>query len=249
MGKLIRTTARLTRLGLAILSAHREGRNLETITQRAEWQQRQARRMLAALEIETSVTGTLPGVGLVVCNHLSYLDILVIAAQGPAVFVAKSDVVKWPAIGGLLVRAGAILAERGRPLTSRKTSDEIRSVLDAGVPVVLFPEGTSSDGSEVLPFKPTLLQTALDADSPITPAAITYQADGGNAADDICYWGEATFFPHLIRLAGLRRVVGQLDFGEPARIPANRKEAAKMLQAEVTRLKNRCENHVPQKVW
>ena len=248
MGKLIRTTTRLMRLAFAILSARREGRNLETIPQRAVWQQRQACRMLAALDIETSVTGKLPVEGLVVCNHLGYLDILLIAAQGPVVFVAKSDVVKWPVIGGLLTCAGTILAERGRPLTSRKTSDEIRRVLDTGIPVVLFPEGTSSDGSEVLPFKPTLLQTALDADTPITPAAISYQAEGGNVADDVCYWGDATFFPHPIRLAGLKRVVGKLNFGEPARIPANRKEAANMLQAEVTRLKSRCEDHVPQKV-
>ena len=248
MARLIRTTTRLTRLGFAILSAHREGSNLGTIAQRAAWQQRQARRMLAALEIETSVTGMLPAEGLLVCNHLSYLDILLIAAQGPAVFVAKSDVVKWPAIGGLLVCAGTILAKRGRPLTSRKTSDEIRRVLDDGIPVVLFPEGTSSDGEKVLPFKPTLLQTALDADSPITPAAISYQAVGGTVANDVCYWGDATFFPHLLRLAGLKRVVGKLNIGELARIPANRKDAAKMLQAEVTRLKSRCEDHVPQNV-
>ena len=244
----IRTTVRLVLLGRAILSARREGKNLETIAERAAWQQRQARRMLAALEIETSVTGTLPGAGLVVCNHLSYLDILLIAAQGPVVFVAKSDVVNWPAIGGLLVSAGTILAERGRPLTARRTGEEIRRVLDAGVPVVLFPEGTSSDGSEVLPFKPTLLQTALDADSPITPAAISYQAEGGSAANDVCYWGDATFFPHLIRLARLRKVVGKLSFGEAARLPADRKEAARLLHAEVVRLKDREECHVPQKV-
>ncbi len=223
---------KLFRLGLAILAARREGKKLETIDQRAAWQQRQASRMLAALDVEIHVTGILPVEGLVVCNHLSYLDVLAIAAQGPVVFVAKSDVRKWPAVGALLECAGTILAERGRPLTASRTSVEIRRVLDAGVPVVLFPEGTSSDGSEVLPFKPTLLQAALDANASVTPAAVCYQTDA------VCYWGDATFFPHLIRLARLRKVTGTLNFGVPARLPTDRKVAATILHAEVVRLKN-----------
>ncbi len=185
---------------------------------------------------------------MIVCNHLGYLDILVIAAQGPVVFVAKSDVRKWPAIGGLLECAGTILAERGRPLSAGKTSEQIRQVLAAGIPVVLFPEGTSSDGSEVLSFKPTLLQVALDTDVPITPAAIFYQADGGNAASDVCYWGDATFFQHLIGLARLRKVTATLNFGEAAQWPMNRKEAAAVLQAEVSRLRSVAEHQVPQNV-
>ncbi len=232
-----RAVARLFRLGRAIFAARREGKGLETISQRAAWQQRQALRMLSALGVKASVTGILPREGMVVCNHLSYLDVLLIAAQGPVVFVAKSDVLQWPAIGALLESAGTILAERGRPLTASQTATEIRRVLDAGVPVVLFPEGTSSDGSAVLPFKPTLLQTALDASAPITPAAVSYQASGGIAAHDVCYWGDATFCPHLIRLARLREVIGELKFGEPVALPADRKKAAIILQAEVIRLK------------
>jgi lyso-ornithine lipid O-acyltransferase len=239
MIKSLRSTARLLRLARAILSARVEGKALKTIPQKATWQQRQARRMLAALEVNVSVSGRLPTEGLIVCNHLSYLDILLIAAEGPVVFVAKSDVVKWPLVGGLLVCAGTILAERGRPLTAQRTGDEIRRVLDAGIPVVLFPEGTSSDGAEVLPFKPTLLQAALDAGAPITPAAVFYQAEGADPATDVCYWGDATFFPHLIRLARLRKIVGMLNFGQAAPLPGDRKEAARALQAEVTRLKNR----------
>ncbi len=194
--------------------------------------------MLAALDVDVQVTGELPGGGMIVCNHLGYLDILVIAAQGSVVFVAKSDVRKWPAIGGLLECAGTILAERERPLSAGKTSEQIRQVLAVGIPVVLFPEGTSSDGASVLPFKPTLLQVALDTNAAITPTAISYQADGGNAASDVCYWGDATFFPHLIGLARLRKVTAMLNFGEATQWPMNRKEAALSLHAEVTKLKN-----------
>lgn len=234
----VRAAVRLFRLGVVILSARLEGRALDKPADRAVWQQRQARRMLAAMEVEVILTGKPPREGLVVCNHLGYLDILVIAAQGAAVFVAKSDVRKWPAIGGLLECAGTILAERGKPLTAAETGSQIRRVLEADIPVVLFPEGTSSDGSSVLPFKPTLFQAALDAGAPVTPAAVFYQADGGDVARDVCYWGDATFFPHLFRLAGLRKVVARLNFGEAAELPANRKDAARVLHIEVSRLRD-----------
>ncbi len=227
------------RLALAILAARREGSRLGGIAERAAWQQRQAARMLAALDIKVHVTGRLPSEGLVVCNHLSYLDILAIAAQGSMVFVSKSDVRKWPAIGGLLECAGTILAERGRPLSASHTTGQIRRVLDAGVPVLLFPEGTSSDGAEVLPFKPTLLQAALDAGAPITPAAIRYVVDGGDAARDVCYWGDATFFPHLVRLVRLRKITAHLTFGEADELPADRKAAARSLHAAVSDLMER----------
>jgi len=236
MVKSIKGSVRLMKLGLAILAARREGRQLEGIMERAAWQQRQAARMLAALDVNVHLTGQLPREGLVVCNHLSYLDILAIAAQGSVVFVAKSDVRRWPAIGSLLECAGTILAERGRPLSASTTGEQIRRVLDAGVPVLLFPEGTSSDGSQVLPFMPSLLQTALDAGAPITPAALHYQANGGDVARDVCYWGDATFFPHLIRLARLPQITAFLTFGKADELPPNRKAAAKTLHAAVTAL-------------
>lgn len=232
----VQGVVRLMRLGLAILAARREGRGLVGIAERAAWQQRQAARMLAALHVDVRVTGRLPREGMVVCNHLSYLDILAIAAQGSVVFVAKSDVRKWPAIGGLLECAGTILAERRRPLSASTTGAQIRRVLDAGLPVVLFPEGTSSDGADVLPFMPSLLQAALNAGAPVTPAAILYQADGGDAALDVCYWGDATFFPHLFRLARLSRITAHLAFEEAAELPPNRKVAAKTLHAAVSAL-------------
>lgn len=188
--------------------------------------------MLAALEIEVSVTGCMPRDGLLVCNHLGYLDVLVIAAQGPVVFVAKSDVRGWPVIGKLLDLAGTILAERGRPLTARTTAGCVRTALEAGLTVVLFPEGTSSDGSSVLPFKPALLQAALDAGARVTPAAIAYQAVGGDAAREVCYWGEATFLPHLVRLAGLTKVEANLNIGTARSLPADRKTAAGRLHGD-----------------
>lgn len=236
MFKYPRAALRLTRLLLAIARARWEARGLNTSDERAIWQQVQARRMLAALDIQVSVVGPLPSGGMVVSNHLGYLDILALAAQGPMVFVAKSDVRGWPLVGPLLEASGTILAERGRPLSAGKTGEEIQSALSAGRMVVLFPEGTSSDGSGVLPFKPTLLQAALESRSPITPAAICYDSPEGNPATDICYWGEAVFPIHLARLATLGGICARLRFAPPALISADRKAAARDLRDTVAGL-------------
>ncbi|MGL5019931.1 MAG: lysophospholipid acyltransferase family protein [Luteolibacter sp.] len=236
MNRLLRKTRRLAALAKAIHLARRESISTATLPDRGIWQQRQARRMLAALEVRLSVSGTLPPAGLVVCNHLSYLDVLVLAAQAPAVFVAKSDVRAWPVIGNLLESAGTILAQRGRPMSTGTTAAQIREVFSAGLPVILFPEGTSTDGSSMLPFKPTLLQTALDAGVPVTAAAISYHTEDGNSANDICYRGDAVFLPHIIRLAGLESINASLSIGTASILPENRKLAASQLHAEAMAL-------------
>lgn len=229
MNEFIRAFRRLARLSRAILLARFGPTVASHPAARAEWQQLQAKRMLAALEIDIRVSGSMPQNGLLVCNHLSYVDVLLIASQGRVVFVAKSDVRKWPLIGKLLETSGTILAERGRPLTAPNTVTCIRSSLEKGMTVVLFPEGTSSDGSSVLPFKPALLQAALDVGAFVTPAAISYQVIGGNAAHDVCYWGDAVFLPHLIRLARLKEIKANLMIGTPSRFQDDRKEAATRL--------------------
>jgi lyso-ornithine lipid O-acyltransferase len=173
---------RLIALAWAIALALIEKKPGPSIRERAVWQQKQARRMLNALGTEVHMQGKVPAHGLIVANHLSYLDILVIASQAPMVFVSKSDVRQWPVIGLLLKSAGTILAERNRPMSATTTAGQIREVFESDLPVVLFPEGTSSDGRTVLPFKPTLFQIALDCQTTITPAAIHYSAEKGDIA-------------------------------------------------------------------
>jgi len=190
--------------------------------------------MLRALEVRVETSGKMPAEGLVVCNHLGYVDVIVIAAQTPLVFVAKSDVRKWPVIGRLLKSAGTILADRNRRLSATNTAEEIFSAMGKGLPVVLFPEGTSSDGSSVLPFKPTLLQIALDTGKSITPAAIAYTASSGDVKNDVCYWGDHAFVSHLFRLAKIRNLTARLVIGEAPDLPNDRKIAARVLHDEVS---------------
>lgn len=110
---------------------------------------------------------------------------------------------------------------------------EIFSAMENGLPVVLFPEGTSSDGSRVLPFKPSLLQIALDSGRPITPAAISYMVSKGDVKHDVCYWGDHEFISHLFRLAKVRDLSARLLISDSPELPNDRKVAARILHGEI----------------
>jgi lyso-ornithine lipid O-acyltransferase len=204
---------------------------MRTSMDQAELQQNYCRQFLQSLEIEVEVKGDFPIDGLLVGNHLSYLDILVIGAEAPVCFVAKSELRFWPFIGPLLEKAGTILVDRENARKAGKASGVVTEKLTEGIPVVLFPEGTSSDGCRVLPFRPMLLQPALDAGAPITPFAISYSASGGDVSTKVCYWGDASFLPHLIGLAKLERVRATLRICPTKPLSPNRKVAAKELHA------------------
>jgi len=231
-----RAVRRLLRLSAAIRKAGREGRKLGSARERALWQQRQAIAMLDAMEVEVEVRGIRPREGLVVSNHLGYLDILVIASQLPCVFVSKSEVRSWPFIGNLLAAAGTILADRDRRHSAHQTMIEIRGILEQGLPVVVFPEGTSSDGSKVLPFRSSLLEAASDSAWAAHPMAISYLGSGGDPGRDICYWGDDTFLPHLTKLARIDPLKATLAIGVREVRGLPRKEAATVLRDEVIRL-------------
>jgi lyso-ornithine lipid O-acyltransferase len=192
--------------------------------------------MLRALETKVIVSGEMPTAGLLVLNHLSYLDVVVIAAQAPVVFVSKSEVANWPLIGRLLKAAGTILADRQRRSSACETSAEMLHALNCGLPVIFFPEGTSSNGTQVLPFKPALLQIALNTHKPITPAAINYTTSSGDLTNDVCYWGDHTFASHIIRLAKIRQLSAHLKIGLPPTLPSDRKSAARTLHTQVVTL-------------
>src|ERR1043165_9219823 len=127
---------------------------------RAGWLQRSSRRVLRIFEMETHVAGSVPRDGLLACNHLSYLDVLVLAALTPSLFVAKSEVRQWPVFGWFARLAGTIFVNRSKPSQAARSADEIAVALRDGALVVLFPEGTSSGGETVLPFKSSLLEPA-----------------------------------------------------------------------------------------
>jgi 1-acyl-sn-glycerol-3-phosphate acyltransferase len=204
---------------------------------RAAWLHRSSRRHLKIFGYAATVSGEIPQSGLLISNHLSYLDILAISATTSAVFVSKADVRRWPLFGWFAAIAGTVFVERERRTHVGEVNREIESALADGMLVVVFPEGTSSDGATVLPFRTSLLEPAARGGHGISVGWIHYDLDEGDAANEVCYWGDHTFFPHLLNLMGKRRIRATLRFGKFHRTSDDRKELAKQLHAAVLELK------------
>lgn len=138
--------------------------------------QQWAARMLALMGVQLKVQGTPPASGpmLLVCNHLSWLDILVIHAARHVRFVSKSDVRHWPLIGTLSTGAGSLYIERERRRDAVRVVHHMTDALRKGDLIAIFPEGTTSDGHALLPFHANLMQAAISADAPIQPAALRF---------------------------------------------------------------------------
>src|SRR5580700_10406297 len=200
---------------------------------RAEWLHASCARIARRLSLLPSVTPGRGGVntGLTVSNHLTYLDILVYGAARPFLFVAKSEVRRWPLLGILACLGGTIFVDRGRSLQVAEASRQIEQGLRDGIPVLLFPEGTSSDGSSVLPFRPPLFDPAIRAGACVTAAAIRYHADDA-AEEEVTYWGDMVFLPHLFRTLSVRGLAVVVSFDAPCQF-SDRKTAARVAWRQV----------------
>jgi 1-acyl-sn-glycerol-3-phosphate acyltransferase len=206
--------------------------------QRALWLQRICRRTNRLFHLQIQVAGEIPAGGLLICNHLSYLDILLLSSLVPAVFVAKREVKSWPVLGILGRLAGTVFIDRQRRLQVGEVNDEIQNALADGVVVVVFPEGTSSDGKTVLPFKSSLLEPATRRKHPLAVGCLQYALADGDAGAEVCYWGDAIFLPHLLNLLSKRSVRATARFAPVKNPGTDRKELAQQLHTEVEALKN-----------
>jgi 1-acyl-sn-glycerol-3-phosphate acyltransferase len=206
---------------------------------RAAWMHRSARKFIRLFGCRPEVPDAIPARGLLVSNHLSYLDIVLLGSVTPAVFVSKADVKGWPVFGMLTCMAGTVYIQRERRQHVGEVNREIESALADDLLVVIFPEGTSSDGQGVLPFRSSLLEPALRGGHDISVSHIAYALPGGDASQEVCYWGDHTFFPHLLNLLGKKTVNAKLRFGKFQRSTDDRKELAGHLHAAVLELKSR----------
>lgn len=197
-----------------------------------------SRRIAGVMGLVIDVGGEVPASGLIVCNHLGYLDVVVLAAQAPCVFVARRDAREWPGFGWFLRRMGCIYAERESRSNAGRTAAEIRAALSLGRRVVLFPEGTSSGGASVLPFQSPLLETAVGR--PVAAAALGYRLDPGEGdpSEEVCYWRDMAFVPHLLRLLGKRRIHAALRVESFEAVDMDRKELARELRRRVDHLRS-----------
>ncbi|MDR2462534.1 MAG: 1-acyl-sn-glycerol-3-phosphate acyltransferase [Verrucomicrobiales bacterium] len=203
---------------------------------RAAWTQRWAQRYARLLNLTVTVSGGIPRRGLVAANHLGYLDILVIASVMPCAFVSKHEVRRWPLLGRLATHANTVFLNRAHIRDLAPAVAQMKHRLAQKLPLVLFPEGTSSDGLRILPFRPSLLQPACELAAPLTATHLSYQLDRGSVPDEVCYWGDMTLLPHLWNLLGKPAIRAQVRFAPPSAPAGDRKQLAARLHAEVSRL-------------
>jgi 1-acyl-sn-glycerol-3-phosphate acyltransferase len=241
----LRVTGRLSWLGAGLLMSafsyaiHCAFRPQDSLpAARAMWLQNSSRRLLWVFGVETQFTGDIPSGGLLVCNHLSYLDILVLSALAPCVFVAKREVKRWPVFGWFAKMAGTVFVHREQRAQAVQTVDEIEAALQTGAVVVLFPEGTSSGGGTALPFKSSLLEPAARQTHSLTAGLLQYELGDGDVSEEVCYWKDMTLVPHLINLCSKRTVQASVHFNHLREGNADRKQLARQLHAEVLRMKH-----------
>lgn len=154
--------------------------------------------------------GELPKDGaLLISNHISWLDIIVIGQYLPVYFVAKSDISSWPIIGYLSRQGGTIFIRRGNKKSIKATTEKMIWVLKQNSNIVAFPEGTTTLGNEVLSFHASLFQPALLTKSVIQPVVIQYD---GAAKHQAPFIGEDDFVRHLIKMLCLDKVEVRLSF-------------------------------------
>jgi 1-acyl-sn-glycerol-3-phosphate acyltransferase len=202
---------------------------------------------------------------LIVANHSSWLDITVISAVAPVVFVAKQEVARWPLIGLLARLQRTVFVDRARRHKTREVNAEIASRLTGGDPVVLFGEGTASDGNRVLAFRSALIGAARDALAEaghtgrvwIQPLSIAYTRLHGlplsrHERPRVAWYGRMRMGPHLARVARHGRIDVTVTWGEPVAFDqqSDRKQIARTLETEVRRrtiraLRGRADDSAP----
>jgi 1-acyl-sn-glycerol-3-phosphate acyltransferase len=196
-------------------------------------------RLLRILKVEARVDGELAAPGgnvLVVANHISWLDIFVLNAHHPVRFVAKAELAKWPVVSRMIRGAGTVFIERERRRDTHRVNHQMARVLGGGDVVAIFPEGTTTYGTEVLPFKSSLLQPIVEAEGHVQPVAIRYRTLDGEIAMAPTYVGDTSFAASFWAVCGERRLTVELT-ARPA-LPArakHRRELARAAEASIRR--------------
>ncbi len=170
-----------------------------------------------------------------VSNHLGYMDIPVYRMAVEAVFVAKQEIETWFLAGTIVRNMGNIFINRRNRRDIPRAGAKIIERLSGGEGVIVFPEGTSTKGEEVLPFNSSFLEFAARTDLPVSYAAISYRtpSDEASASSKICWWDDSSFVEHLWHLFTLREFTAIINFGEQPIINPNRKDLARDLSEKV----------------
>ena len=161
---------------------------------------------------------------LIVSNHISWLDIIVIQSIKPSIFVAKSDVASWPLFGWVAHMTGTIFIRRDKVSDIKKALKKMKRQLMKRS-VCIFPEGTSTNGRYVLPFKSNLFQSSIDSNKSILPVCLRYQ-EHLHYSDKVAFIDDMSLVDSIIKIKKEKHITAVLDVLQPIRPRGNRKELA-----------------------
>lgn len=197
---------------LALGAGARPWRGLRLDERFMRWWSRTA---CAILRLRVRRSGGPPApASLLVANHVSWLEVVALSSVTPCGFVAKSEVARWPVIGALAGSAGTLFLRRGSSISAAVATQEAVLRLASGRSVAVFPEGTSTDGEDVLPFKASFFDAAARLGCDVQPVAVFYPKGAQDSAI-APFIGDDEFFPHLLRVLAEPEVIIQLRFAAP----------------------------------
>ncbi len=197
-----------------------------------------ARHLLRVLgvRLQADAAPSLPGGALLVCNHVSWLDIYLIYAAQRVHFVSKAEVRGWPVAGWLAHKTGTLFIERGRRADTARINAEMRALMQSGAWVAVFPEGTTSDGRGLRRFMPSLLQPAVELNCPIVPAALRYRSLDGEYTAAPAYIDNLSMWQSLKQIVSEPGLIAELHFGAPILPNGHRRDLAAQAEAATARL-------------
>ncbi len=179
-----------------------------------------AHKIIEHIAIKLIVIGEPPTTGprLLACNHMSWLDVYLILATCPCRFVAKSEVQQWPMVGKLAAATGTLFIARHSPRDALRVVHLMAAQLQTGGMLAIFPEGTTSNGQQVLPFHANLFQAALSADAPVQAVALKFSEVGSGAPSQApCYIDDDTLLGSVWRTLKAPPLQATLHFGAAQR--------------------------------
>lgn len=196
-----------------------------------------ARGVAAIFNIDVQREGTPPHAPFfIVANHLSYLDIVPLYLNLKCTFVAKKEVRSWPVLGFMVKAVGVIFIDRNRRGDVKRVNKLLDNSLNRYQGLIVFPEGTSSGGANVLPFHSSLLQIPAMANLPVHYCSLYYETAEGDmpAVDSVCFFGaRESFVQHVLKLAKTHKITCKIRFGDKAVKETDRKKLAEKLQKRV----------------
>ncbi len=205
------------------------------------------RRCYHALNIKLVLKGQpVQQPALWICNHISWIDILLLAGNHTVDFIAKTEVGHWPFIGSIIKRTGTLLIDRGNKFQAYRSLPLLQHRIKTGIPVVVFPEGTTSEGKSTLPFKPMFYQAAIREKLLIQPISLHYLNSQGEITDSVAFIDDDDFGTSLKRILKQPQITAVMHFLPPiSAMEYDRKELAKLNQNDIEQQISQYQFHRP----